>query len=216
MTYLPPSLVPPSSHPPQFASGRSDHCTATLGMSSPAPRPASHQAPPQLPLLGFPQRPLRLLHRAPQLHTPLQHLHRAPGLLHTLAPASERRRTWGKQPGIRREEGRQLQQRCFCLCFSETHQLGVFVSSYALHHSLAGVNQNHRGHDSCSSGTNRHSLLAATVISWRVTSTCVVASHRSCISIRLCEISNADSVYNNSHIYMGTNNRNERPNQTNF
>lgn len=99
MTYLPPSLLPPSPHHPHFASGQSDHCTVTPGMSSPAPQPARHQAPPQLPLLVFPQRPLGLPHRALQLHTRLQHLHRAPAPVHTLPPASEGRRTWAKQPG---------------------------------------------------------------------------------------------------------------------
>lgn len=203
MAHLSPPLPPPLAHRPHFASGTSDHRTATPGTSSGVLRPARHQAPPQLSLLDSAQLPADLLHRAPQLHTRLQHLHRAPGPPDTLPPASDGQRTRGKatRRGFerlsRREGGTQQLRRSSCLCFRATHQLGVFVSSYALHHSLAGINQNHRGHDSCSSGTSSHSLLAATVISWRVTSTCVVARHRPSINTRLRTIFHADAAFDN-------------------
>lgn len=93
MAHLPPPLSPPLARRPHFASGTSDHRTATPGTSSRVLRPARHQAPPQLSLLDSVQPPADLLRRAPQLHTRLQHLRRAPGPPDTLPPASDGRRT---------------------------------------------------------------------------------------------------------------------------
>lgn len=138
MAHLPPYWSPPSSHGPHFASGRSDHCTATPGMSSPAPRPARRQAPPQLSLLGIPQLPLGLPHRVPQLHTHLQHHHQAPGPLRTRPPASKGWRSWAKQPGKefrRRQGGKRRHSRCSAALACASVRLTSWGSSSAAMHS---------------------------------------------------------------------------------